>query len=54
MMLIIGCSNSRDLAKNISKNLKCDYSDLSVKKFPDGELYLKFETELKNQDVVLV
>jgi len=53
-MLIIGCSNSRDLAKNISKNLKCDYSDLSVKKFPDGELYLKFETELKNQDVVLV
>ncbi|MEK6948156.1 MAG: ribose-phosphate diphosphokinase [Nanoarchaeota archaeon] len=54
MMLVVGCSNSRDLAKNISKNLKCDYSDLTVKNFPDGELYLKFETELKNQDVVLV
>ncbi len=53
-MLVVGCSNSRDLAKNISKNLKCDYSDLTVKNFPDGELYLKFETELKNQDVVLV
>ena len=53
-MLVVGCSNSRDLAKNISKNLKCDYSDLNIKNFPDGELYLKFETELKNQDVVLV
>ncbi len=53
-MLIIGCSNSRELAKKISKNLKCEYSELIVNKFPDGELYIKFNTELENKEVVLV
>lgn len=53
-MVIIGCSNSRKLAKNIAKKLKTEYSDLTVNNFPDGELYIKFETNLDNKEVILV
>ncbi len=53
-MLIIGCSNSRILAKNIAKILKVEYSELTVKKFPDSELYIKFETEIKNKELVFI
>ncbi len=53
-MIVIGCSNSKNLAKKIAKNLKAEYSELNVKHFPDGELYIKFEKELKNKDVALV
>jgi len=53
-MLIIGCSNSRKLAKKVAKNIKAEYSALTVKKFPDGELYIKFEADLKNKEVILV
>ena len=53
-MLIIGCSNSRQLAKKIAKNLNSSYSDLTVKHFPDGELYIRFETDVKNKEIVLV
>ena len=52
--VIIGCSNSRELGKKISKILKCEYSDLEIKKFPDCELYVKFNVDLKNKDVILV
>ena len=53
-MLIIGCSNSKDLAKSVAKKLNQEYSELNVKHFPDGELYIKFETEVKNKEVILV
>ncbi len=53
-MLIIGCSNSKKLAEKIAKKLKAEYSPLTVKHFPDGELYIKFEINLKNKDIVLV
>lgn len=53
-MLIIGCSNSKELAKKIAKLSNSHYSELTVKKFPDGELYIKFEESLKDKEVVLV
>ena len=53
-MIIIGCSNSKDLAKRISSGLDWEYSSLNVKRFPDGELYVKFDVNLKNKNVVLV
>jgi len=54
MRIIIGCSRSRALAKRISELLHIEHSDLEVKKFPDGELYIKFNSELKNKEVILV
>ena len=53
-MIIIGCSNSKNLARKIAKELKAEYSELITKHFPDGELYIKFETDLKNKEIVLI
>ncbi len=53
-MIIIGCSNSREIAKKVAKEINSKYSDLTTKHFPDGELYIKFEINLTNQEVVLI
>jgi len=52
--LIIGCSSSQELAKRVARKIKAKYSDLNVKKFPDGETRLKFKTSVKGKDIVLV
>ncbi len=53
-MIITSCGNSINLAKNIAKKLKCKFSPLTVGAFPDGDLYLKFNTPLKGKKVVIV
>src|SRR3989344_3485180 len=53
-MLIIGCSHGIHLAANVAKKLKKPYSELKVNKFPDGELYIRFIKDVKNQVVVLM
>jgi ribose-phosphate pyrophosphokinase len=53
-MIIVGCSRSKDLAKKISEKLKVEYSELIVKKFPDKELYIRINAEVKNKDVVFI
>ena len=47
--MIIGCSNSKRLAKNIARKSRQEYSELIIKKFPDGETYLRFKTDVKNK-----
>ncbi|MBU0470248.1 MAG: ribose-phosphate diphosphokinase [Nanoarchaeota archaeon] len=53
-MIIISCGNSVDIAKKLAKQLKVKYSPLTVSAFPDGDIYLKFNTELKGKKVVIV
>ena len=52
--IIIGCSRSVDLAKNIAKHLKAPFSKLDTGQFPDGDLYIRYKTELKGKNVILV
>jgi len=52
--LVIGGSNSRNLAKKIARKLKVQYSELIVKKFPDGDSYVRFDTHLRNRVVIIV
>ena len=52
--LIIGCSNSRELAKKIAGIMKIEYSELFTTYFPDGELCIRYLTNVKNKKVVLV
>ena len=52
-MIIIGCSQGKHLAKKVANKLRVPYSELTVKKFPDSELYLKFNTNVKNKKVLL-
>ena len=52
-MIIIGLSRSIELAKEISKKLHSRFVKLEVKKFPDGELYLKFQSKLTGHAVLV-
>ncbi len=53
-MIIVGCSRGTHLAGKIAKKLKSSYSELKVKKFPDGEIKVRFTSNVRGKDVVLV
>ncbi|MBL7054553.1 ribose-phosphate diphosphokinase [Candidatus Woesearchaeota archaeon] len=53
-MIIVSCSHGKHLAKNIANKLKKPYSELEFKRFPDGEIYLRFLKNVKNKTVVLI
>jgi len=53
-MLITSCGNSEKIAKSVAKSLHVPYSPLSISAFPDGDLYLKFNTAVKGKTVVIV
>lgn len=52
-MIIVGLSNSKNLAKKVARKLKVKYSDIDFDFFPDGEIHLRFKIKLKGT-VVLV
>ena len=53
-MLVIGCSGSHNLAKEIAKRLNANYADLVVDKFPDNEIRIRFSKSVKGGKVILV
>ncbi|MBS3165529.1 ribose-phosphate diphosphokinase [Candidatus Woesearchaeota archaeon] len=53
-MIITTCGNSEKLAKSLAKKLKVTYSPLTISAFPDGDTYIKYNTNLKSKTVVLV
>ncbi len=53
-MIIISCSHGIHLGKSIAGKLKAKHSELYVKKFPDDEILVRFNVDLKNQNVLLV
>ena len=53
-MLIVSCSHGKHIGNLIAKNLSIKNSNLSVDKFPDDELRIRYNSKLKNKDVVLV
>ncbi|MBU2639944.1 MAG: ribose-phosphate diphosphokinase [Nanoarchaeota archaeon] len=53
-MIIMGLSNSKNLAKDIARKLNVDYSDVVFKTSLDGEMHLKFEKDIKGKRVFLV
>lgn len=53
-MIIVGLSKAKDLARKIARHLKAPYSELKSSHFPDGETNLRFMTEVKGKETVLV
>ena len=53
-MIITSCGNSEKIAKRLAKQLRVRYSELTLSTFPDGDIYLKFNCELKGEVLVLV
>ncbi|MEE8167435.1 MAG: ribose-phosphate diphosphokinase [Candidatus Hydrothermarchaeales archaeon] len=52
--IIIGGSTCQALAKEISDELQVELGSLSVKRFPDGEIYLRVESDVKGKSCVVV
>ncbi len=53
-MLILGGSASQPLAEKVAKELGQEAGQLEVKRFPDGEKYLRIHDNVKDQDVVAI
>ena len=53
-MLIIACSHGKHLAGQIAEKVKCAFSELSVSRFPDNEIHVRFNCDLRNKKAVLV
>ncbi len=53
-MVIIALSHGMHIAKKLAARLKKPYSKLEVTHFPDSEIKLKFNTNIKNKEVILV
>lgn len=53
-MIITSCGNSIKIAKKLASKLKAKYSPLTISEFPDGDIYLKFNTPLKGKKLVIV
>lgn len=53
-MIITSCGNSIKIAKSLAKKIKAKYSPLTISSFPDGDIYLKFNTSLKGKKLVIV
>jgi len=52
--IVTDCGNSPQLAKRLARKLRAKYSPLTISSFPDGDIYLKFNTNLKNKKLVIV
>lgn len=52
--MIIGLSNSKQLAKNIAKKTKQPYQELETTFFPDGEIKVRFKKSINNKSVFLI
>ncbi|MDP3733911.1 MAG: ribose-phosphate diphosphokinase [Nanoarchaeota archaeon] len=53
-MIITSCGNSIKLAKSLARKLKAQYSPLTISSFPDGDIYLKYNTSVKGKKVIIV
>ena len=53
-MLVVSCSHGKHVGHRIAKKLNKRHSYLITDKFPDGELYIRFKSVIKNRHIVLV
>ncbi|MEW5897333.1 MAG: ribose-phosphate diphosphokinase [Nanoarchaeota archaeon] len=52
--IVTTCGNSVNIAKKVAVKLKAKFSPLTISSFPDGDIYLKFNTDVKGKKVVIV
>lgn len=54
MVIITSLRNSEKLAKKIAKSLNLKYSKTTCSNFPDGDIYLKFNADIKGEKIIIV
>lgn len=52
--MIIGGSPSQELASKVAKELGVKCGKLEIRRFPDGEKYLRVLDDVKNQDLAII
>jgi ribose-phosphate pyrophosphokinase len=53
-MKIIGGTTSKTIAEDISKSLSIQLVDTIIKRFPDGELYVRILDNIDNENILLI
>jgi ribose-phosphate pyrophosphokinase len=53
-LVILPGTGSKDLADKIARNLGVDIADINVKRFSDGEVKCKIDTNIRDRDVFVV
>jgi ribose-phosphate pyrophosphokinase len=53
-LIVIGGSTSEALAEKVAKELNFKAGGLEIRRFPDGEKYLRVLDEVKNEDVAVI
>ena len=53
-MIIIPGSTSNKLATNLAKELSISCAAVEIKRFPDDEAYVRIDTDLDNETIVLI
>lgn len=53
-MIITTGGNSTQIAQKLARKLNAKFSPLTIAAFPDGDLYLKFNCDVKGHEVVIV
>ncbi len=54
VVIVTSCGNSVKLAHKVAKGIKAKFSPLTISSFPDGDIYLKFNTRVKGKTLVIV
>lgn len=53
-IVVTTINNSKKIARKIAKEIEVKYSEIKIDSFPDGDIYLKFNIDVKGKKVVLV
>jgi ribose-phosphate pyrophosphokinase len=53
-MLVVSSSSSKELASKVAKKLNARIADFEVKRFADGEIYIRAKENMENEQIVLI
>ena len=53
-MIVISCSHGKHLGKKIAQKAGAQYSELFLDKFPDNELRVRIQKDVKSKEVIFV
>ncbi|RLI66264.1 MAG: ribose-phosphate diphosphokinase [Candidatus Asgardarchaeum californiense] len=53
-MYIISGTASKKIAEDLSEELGCPLAKITIKRFPDNELYVRIIEDIKDEDIVIV
>ena len=54
MVILTSLMNSEKLARKIAKSIRAKYIETDVREFPDGEIYLRFKSDVMGEKLVII